>query len=106
MVSGESWSWSMIDCIVCRYWSERLEKAKAHRRGKGARNEEKCLIASLRRHQRGACACTFPDLLKDLVKHEREQADKIPSVCDPVRVRILAATLYDKIAQESAYGWQ
>ena len=96
----------MIDCIVCRYWSERLEKAKAPRRGKGARKEEKCVIASLRRHQRGACACKFPDLLKDLVKHEREQAHKIRSVCDPLRVRVLAPSLFDKVGQEPVYGWQ
>ena len=28
----------MVDCIVCRYWSERLEDARRHRRNKRAPN--------------------------------------------------------------------
>ena len=80
----------MVDCIVCRYWSERLEEARARRRSKGTRKEENCLVAALRTHQRGACASRFPDLLKDLVKHEPKPKHNAPSLCDPVRVRILA----------------
>lgn len=81
----------MVDCIVCRYWSERLEEARAHRRSKRARKQENCAVAALRTHQDGACASRFPDLLKNLVKHELMPTDNAPSVCDPVRVRILAA---------------
>ena len=81
----------MVDCIVCRYWSERLEEARGRRRSKRTRKEENCLVAALRTHQRGACASRFPDLLKDIVKHQPKPKDNAPSLCDPVRVRILAA---------------
>lgn len=79
----------MVDCIVCRYWSERLEEARAHRRGNRARKEENCVVAALRTHQRGACASRLPSLLKDLVKQGLKSTDNAHSVCDPVRVRIL-----------------
>ena len=49
------------------------------------------MVTALRTHQRGACASRFPDLLKDLVKHELKLPDNAPSFCDPVRVRIMAA---------------
>ena len=81
----------MVDCIVCRYWSERLEEARRHRHSKGALYEAKRVIAALQMHQGGACACRFPDLLKDLAKHEVQVPDKTPGVHDPLRVRILAA---------------
>jgi hypothetical protein len=81
----------MVDCVVCRYWSERLDEAKV--RNKREANEEKRVIAALRTHQSGACACRFPRLLKDLVKHQLKVPDKTPEVCDPVRIRILIATL-------------
>ena len=83
----------MVDCIVCRYWSERLEGARRNRRSKRAPNEEKRAIAALRTHQCGACACRFPGLLKDLVKHEIELPGKTRRPLDPVRVRILAASM-------------
>jgi hypothetical protein len=81
----------MVDCIVCRYWSERLEEARRHRHSKGAPNEKKSVIAALQMHQGGACASRFPDLLKDLAKYEDEMPDKTPGLHDPLRVRILAA---------------
>lgn len=48
------------------------------------------MVAALRTHQRGACASRFPTLLKDLVKQGLKSTDNAHSVCDPVRVRILA----------------
>jgi hypothetical protein len=81
----------MVDCVVCRYWSERLEEARRHRHSKRARNEEKRVIAALQMHQGGACACRFPDILKDLAKHLVEMQDQNPGLQDPLRVRILAA---------------
>lgn len=89
----------MTDCIVCRYWSERLEEARAHRPRKRARHEENCVLAALRTHQRGACASRLPDLLKELVKHQLRPPDKPPSFCDPLRVRILAT------ASTAISGW-
>jgi hypothetical protein len=56
----------MVDCVVCRYWSERLEETRT--RCKNTLQEEARLIATLTRHQRGSCACRFPDLLRDLVR--------------------------------------
>jgi hypothetical protein len=81
----------VINCVVCRYWSERLEEARKYRHSKGVPDEEKRVIAILQMHQGGACACRFPDLLKDLAKHEVQVPDKTPGVHDPLRVRILAA---------------
>jgi hypothetical protein len=54
----------MVDCVVCQYWSWRLEETRA--RGNNALKEETRLIATLRRHQCGACACRFPDRLEIL----------------------------------------
>jgi hypothetical protein len=51
----------MVDCVVCQYWSERLEEIRAH--GDYTVKEETRLIAELKRHQCGACACRFPTLL-------------------------------------------
>jgi len=46
----------MVNCVVCRYWSERLRETRAHRRSKELYGEESWLIAALRTHQVGACA--------------------------------------------------
>ena len=81
----------MINCVVCRYWSERLEQARSHRQGKRMHEKEKHVFAALREHQRGACACRFPDLLMDLVTREPELSNKAPGSCDPLRIRVLAA---------------
>jgi hypothetical protein len=81
----------MINCVVCRYWSERLEQARSLRHGKRMHEREKRVFAALRAHQRGACACRFPDLLKDLVKREPEPPKKASGFCDPLRIRVLAA---------------
>jgi hypothetical protein len=96
----------MVDCVVCRYWSERLQEAGRRRRNKRESNEEKRAIAALRAHRRGACASRFPDLLKDLVKHEPETPNKSPGLCDPMQVRILAAGSRDEFGLVPVYGWQ
>jgi hypothetical protein len=78
----------MVDCAVCRYWSERLEETRTHGRAEGALKQERRLTGALRTHQFGACARRFPDLLRDLVKEELELPDKATGFCDPVRSRI------------------
>jgi hypothetical protein len=94
----------MADCVVCRYWSERLEEARTHRRGKSALKTERRLMTALRTHQFGACACKFPDLLRDLVN--LELPDKAPAVCDPARARILMDSGYDEFGLVPTYKWQ
>ena len=92
----------MINCVVCRYWSERLEQAKSHRHGKRMNESEKHVFAALRAHQRGACACRFPDLLKHLVKREPKLPKKAPGFCDPLRIRVLAGAM-SGVGQMPAY---
>jgi hypothetical protein len=79
----------MVNCVVCRYWSERLRETKAHRRTEDLYGEERCLIAALRTHQVGACACRFPKLLKNLVAQEQPVQRRTSGICDPMRIRIL-----------------
>ena len=59
----------IIDCVVCHYWSERLEMTRAHPLSTlGAFEEEKRLIAVLKGHQSyGACARRLPDVLDMLL---------------------------------------
>src|SRR5580693_9407753 len=80
----------MSDCVVCRYWSERLEETRTHGRPKRTVKQERRLMVTLRIHQFGACARRLPDLLRDLVMEELELPDKAPGSCDPARGRILA----------------
>jgi len=94
----------MVDCVVCQYWSERLEETRA--RDKNTLEEETCLIAALRRHQSGACACRFPDLLRDLVKQEVELPDIAPVFCAPGRAPMLADSLPHDFGVEPIYEWQ
>lgn len=96
----------MVECVICRYWSERLEEARRRSRGKRGPNEENLVIGALRTHQCGACACRLPDLLKDLVKGEVELPDKTPSFCDPLRIRIVPAGLCDEFTLRRAREWQ
>ncbi len=60
---------TIIDCVVCHYWSERLEMTRAHPLSTlGAFEEEKRLIAVLKGHQSyGACARRLPHLLDILL---------------------------------------
>jgi hypothetical protein len=67
----------MFDCVVCRYWSERLEEAGTHSRAKSALKQERSLMVALRLHQSGACAYRFPDLLSDLVKQSQNRQIKL-----------------------------
>ncbi len=94
----------MVDCVVCRYWSERLEETRTHRGGKSALKTERRLMTALRTHQFGACACRFPDLLRDLVN--LELPDKAPNVCDPARARIPMDSRYDEFGVVPTYEWQ
>jgi hypothetical protein len=94
----------MVDCMVCRYWSERLEETRTHGRAKRARKQERRLMVTLRTHQFGACARRFPDLLRDLVN--LELPDKAPGVCDPSRARILMDSQYDEFGVVPTYEWQ
>ena len=94
----------MVDCVVCQYWSERLEETRA--RGKNALKEETRLISALRRHQCGACACRFPDLLRDLVKQELELPDIAPFFCGPGRAPMLADNLPQEFGALPIYQWQ
>lgn len=82
----------MADCVVCRYWSERLNEARQRRRDKSALKQEDRLTAALQTHQAGACACRFPGLLSDLVMQELKLADWAPDFCDPLRTRFLLET--------------
>lgn len=96
----------MVDCVVCRYWSERLEETRTHGRAKRARKQERHLMVTLRTHQFGACARTFPDLLRDLVKQELELPDKAPGFFDPARAPILTDSRYDEVGRVPTYEWQ
>jgi len=80
----------MVDCVVCRYWSECLDETRTRGRAERALKRERRLMVALRTHQLGACARRFPDLLRDLVKQDLELPDKAPGFCDFARVRILA----------------
>lgn len=92
----------MIDCVICRYWSERLEEARLRAHCTNANLEEKRLLAALRSHQFGACAHRFPDLLGDLVKSEPAS----PELCDPLRMRILTGSLENEFAAVALLGLQ
>jgi hypothetical protein len=81
----------MVDCVVWQYWSERLEEIRA--RGTNAPKEETRLIATLRKHQCGACACRFPDILRDLVKQELDLPDLAPVFCGPGPTPMLADSM-------------
>ena len=81
----------MVDCVVCQYWSERLEETRA--RDKNTLEEETCLMAALRGHQSGACACRFPDLLRDLVRQELELPDMAPVFCGRGATPMLADSM-------------
>jgi sirohydrochlorin ferrochelatase len=94
----------MVNCVVCRYWSERLEETRTHRRGKNALEEERRLMVALRTHQIGACACRLPDLLKDLAK--QELPDKAHTFCDPARARIFVDGRGDELGVVPTFGWQ
>ena len=83
----------MVNCVVCRYWSDRLRETRAHRRSKELHGEERCLIAALRTHQVGACACRFPKLLKNLVAQEQPVQRRRSAICDPMPIRILRETV-------------
>ena len=96
----------MVDCVVCRYWSERLEEARTHGRAEGALKQERRLMVALRTHQFGAYARRFPDLLRDLVMQELELPDKALSSCDPVHARILTDSLCGEVGAVPTYGWQ
>jgi hypothetical protein len=96
----------MVDCVVCRYWSERLDEARTHGRSKSALKHERRLMAALRTHQFGACARRFPDLLRDLVKQELELPDKTPGFFDPARTPILTDSRCDEFGAVPTYGWQ
>jgi len=60
---------AFVDCLVCHYWSERLETTRAHPLSTlGAFGEEKRLIAVLKGHQsHGACARRLPHVLDMLL---------------------------------------
>ena len=96
----------MADCVVCQYWSERLRETRTHTQGKSASEEEKRLVTALRTHQFGACASRFPNLLKDLIDPELGLADESPELCDPLRVRILAASQRDEFGMLSTLELQ
>jgi hypothetical protein len=55
------------ECVVCQYWSERIEEAWRQRQN--ALSKAHCLQRLLKEHQkRGACARRLPTILTDL-KH-------------------------------------
>ena len=96
----------MVDCVVCRYWSDRLEETRTHGPAKRARKQERRMMVTLRTHQFGACACRFPDLLRDLVRQKLDQPDKAPGFCDPARARILTDSQCDEFGVAPTYEWQ
>ena len=54
-----------LECIVCQYWSERIEEAW-HRR-QNPLTKVRCLQRLLKEHQKlGACARRLPSILTDL----------------------------------------
>jgi hypothetical protein len=79
----------MVDCLVCRYWSERIQESRTDGRDQGAIDREKDLMAVLRTHQSGAFVSRFPRLLRDPVVQELVSADQVPAFCDPLRPRTL-----------------
>ena len=79
----------MVDCVVCRYWSERLEETRTHSGAQSTPKQERRLLLALHRHQIGACARRFPYLLRDLVEQELELPDKASGFWDTARARIL-----------------
>ena len=93
----------MVDCVVCRYWSERLEESRTHGRVKRALKQERRLMVALRTHQFGACARRFPDLLRDLVKQELDLPDKAFDLSDPARARILIDSRYEELGSVATY---
>lgn len=96
----------MVDCVVCRYWSERLEETRTHHPSKSALELERRLTTALRTHQVGACASRFPDLLRDIAKEEPGLPHKGLGVCDPARSRILVDGRYDELGVAPTYRWQ
>jgi hypothetical protein len=60
----------IIDCPVCLYWSERLEKSRTCARSHSeAIGEEKRLLTILRQHQvEGACVRRLPYLMELLTE--------------------------------------
>jgi hypothetical protein len=60
---------AIIDCVVCHYWSERLEMTRVHLLSTlGDFEEEKRLIEVLKGHQSyGACARRLPHILDMLL---------------------------------------
>jgi hypothetical protein len=95
----------MVDCVVCRYWSERMEEARTHGRTDSAFRQEKRLKVALRTHQFGACARRFPDLLRDLVKEELELLDNASGSCDPSCARILIDDPVDEVGAAPISKW-
>jgi hypothetical protein len=96
----------MVDCVVCRYWSERLEEARTHGRIDSAFKQERRLKVALRTHQFGACARRFPDLLRDLVKEDLELPDNSSGSCDPARARILIDDPVDEVGVAPISKWR
>lgn len=96
----------MFDCVVCRYWSERLVEARTHGGDKNALEHERSLMAALRTHQSGACARRFPDLLRDLVKQQPELPVRVRRICDPARARILTDSRYGEFEVMATCEWQ
>jgi hypothetical protein len=96
----------MVDCVVCRYWSKRLEETRAHKGAESALKQERRLVVALQRHQIGACARIFPDLLPDLVEQELELPDKAPGSCDPTRARILTDIQCKEFGVVPTCEWQ
>jgi hypothetical protein len=96
----------MVDCAVCRYWSERIEETRTHGRAKHALKQSRRLMLTLRTHQSGACAHRFPELLRDLVKEELELPDNAPCFCDPARAPILTDSRWNEFGAVPTYEWQ
>jgi len=96
----------LVDCVVCRYWSDRLEETRTHGGAESALKQERRLTVALQRHQIGACARRFPDLLRELVKHELELPDKALGSCDPARARILTDLQCSGLGAVPTYEWR
>ena len=73
----------MVDCVVCRYWSERLEDTRKCGQSKRTVKQARRLMVVLRSHQSGACGHRFPELLLDLVKQDQELPDEAPGQAIP-----------------------
>lgn len=64
---------TFLECIVCQYWSERIEEAWGQSRN--ALTEAHRLQHLLKEHQnRGACARRLPTILTDLKQAQKEFA--------------------------------